>query len=240
MREIVLDTETTGLSPQEGHRIVEIGCVELMNTMPTGKVFHVYLNPERDVPKEAEAVHGLSNEFLKDKPKFAEIAKDLEAFIAGDALVIHNAAFDLNFLDFEMQKVGSQPLSRLKVTDTLLLARRKHAGQSNSLDALCNRYGIDLSGREKHGALLDSELLAHVYIELLGGRQTKLELSNSERTPKTEASKISVQTETALNKKRGQREVPLASRLTDEDKERHSAYVQTLGQNPVWLKYAEK
>ena len=176
-REIVLDTETTGLSPREGHRIVEIGAVELINHMPTGQNFHVYLDPERDMPKEAEAVHGLSTTFLKGKPLFAAEADNFLEFVGDSVLVIHNASFDMGFINWELNAVGKPAIDMAQVIDTLAIARQKHPMASNSLDALCRRFGIDLSKRTQHGALLDAELLAEVYLELIGGRQTALGLS---------------------------------------------------------------
>ena len=176
MREIVLDTETTGFEPSEGHRIVEIGAVELFNHLPTGRTYHVYINPERSMPVEAFNVHGLSEDFLSDKPVFATIAQEFAEFIAGAKLVIHNAAFDVGFINMEFRRLGLPPIEQPLVVDTLSMARRKHPGASNSLDALCSRYGIDNSRRTKHGALLDSEILAEVYIELIGGKQTSLGL----------------------------------------------------------------
>lgn len=176
MREIVLDTETTGLDPFSGHRIVEVGCVELINHVRTGNYFHSYVNPERSMPREAEAVHGLSEEFLKDKPKFAEIAGALLEFIGDDPLVIHNAAFDMKFLNAELGHAKRAELDYGRAIDTVLIARKKFPGQPASLDALCKRFSIDLTARTKHGALLDSELLADVYLELLGGRQSSLGL----------------------------------------------------------------
>lgn len=176
MREIVLDTETTGLDPFSGHRVVEIGCIELINHVRTGNYFHSYLNPERDMPREAEAVHGLSKEFLKDKPKFAEVAGSFLEFIGDDPLVIHNAAFDMKFLNAELAVARRPEIDFARAIDTVLIARKKFPGQPASLDALCKRFSIDLSARSKHGALLDSELLAEVYLELLGGRQSSLGL----------------------------------------------------------------
>ncbi len=176
MREIVLDTETTGLDPFSGHRIVEIGCIELINHVRTGNYFHTYLNPERDMPREAEAVHGLSIEFLKDKPKFAEIAGSFLEFIGNDPLVIHNAAFDMKFINAELAVAKRPEVDFARAIDTVLMARQKFPGQPASLDALCKRFSIDLSARTKHGALLDSELLSDVYLELLGGRQSSLGL----------------------------------------------------------------
>lgn len=178
MREIVLDTETTGLDPTGGHRIVEIACVELFNHVPTGRVFHRYVNPERDMPAEAQAIHGLSVEFLAAHPPFAAIADELVAFIGGDRLVIHNAEFDLRFINAELKRLERPPLD-CEAEDTLLLARRRFPGAQASLDALCRRFEIDLSTRTKHGAKLDCDLLAAVYLELIGGRQPGLDLAVS-------------------------------------------------------------
>ena len=177
MREIVLDTETTGLDPLQGHRVVEIGCLELVNHMPTGRSFHVYLNPDRDMPMGAFQVHGLSEEFLSDKPRFPEVVDDFLAFIDDGALIAHNASFDVNFLNAELQRASRPVIPGERVIDTLALARRKFPGANNSLDALCRRFNVDNSGRTLHGALLDSELLAEVYLELIGGRQPGLVLS---------------------------------------------------------------
>lgn len=176
MREIVLDTETTGMDPAKGDRLVEIGCVELDNHVPTGKVYHVYLNPEREVPAEAEAVHGLSTKFLRDKPLFAQVYTELLDFIDGAPLVIHNAEFDIKFLNAELAKVGHGGFKLKDAIDTLKMAREKFPGSPANLDALCRRFGVDNSNREYHGALLDSELLAEVYLELMGGRQHGLGL----------------------------------------------------------------
>lgn len=177
MREIVLDTETTGFKPEEGHRLVEIGCLELVNLIPTGEKFHVHLNPEREVPADAVRVHGLTNEFLADKPKFDEIADAFLAFIGDAPLVIHNATFDMSFINAELFNSGRKPLPKTRAVDTLTMARRMFPGSPASLDALCKRFGVDNSGRKFHGALLDSELLADVYLELRGGRQTGLALA---------------------------------------------------------------
>lgn len=177
MREIVLDTETTGMDPAKGDRLVEIGCVELDNYVPTGRVYHVYLNPERDVPAEAEAVHGLSTKFLRDKPLFAQVYTEFLDFIADGRLVIHNAEFDIKFLNAELGKVGHSGFKLKDVVDTLKIAREKFPGSPANLDALCRRFGVDNSNREYHGALLDSELLAEVYLELMGGRQHGLGLN---------------------------------------------------------------
>jgi DNA polymerase-3 subunit epsilon len=176
MREIVLDTETTGLDPFSGHRLVEIGCVELVNHVRTGNHFHCYLNPERDMPMEAERVHGLSEAFLKDKPRFAEVAASFLQFIGDSTLVIHNAAFDMKFLNAELSVANKPTIPMERALDTVLMARKRFPGQPASLDALCKRFNIDLSARTKHGALLDAELLADVYLELMGGRQSSLGL----------------------------------------------------------------
>ncbi len=181
MREIVLDTETTGLDPAVGHRIVEVACLELLNHIPTGRTYQSYVNPERDIPPDAFAVHGLSVEFLSDKPCFAEIADKLVEFIADAPLVIHNAEFDVRFLNAEFQRLVRPPLSPERVVDTLQIARQKFPGAPASLDALCRRFAIDNSTRSKHGALLDTELLADVYLELIGGRQAGLELMTAAR-----------------------------------------------------------
>jgi DNA polymerase-3 subunit epsilon len=177
MREIVFDTETTGFDPKGGHRMVEIGCIEMVNRVATGAVFHAYFDPERDMPAEAEAVHGLSAAFLADKPKFAHQAEDLIAFLGDAPLVAHNAAFDFGFLNAELAAIGMDAVSLDRMIDTIAIARRKHPGAKLSLDALCTRYGIDRSHRTRHGALLDAELLAQLYVELMGGRQIGLELA---------------------------------------------------------------
>jgi DNA polymerase III subunit epsilon len=183
MREIVLDTETTGLSPADGHRIVEIGAIELVNHIPSGKTFHRYLNPGREMPKEAEAVHGLTSKFLMDKPRFEAVAAEFLAFIGEAGLVIHNASFDMAFLNAELAAAKHPHLAFDRVTDTLALARKKYPMAPNSLDALCKRYGIDTARRDKHGALVDSELLAEVYLELIGGKQKTLGLARSASRP---------------------------------------------------------
>ncbi len=183
MREIVLDTETTGLNPKSGHRIVEIGCIEMVNQVATGETYHQYLNPERDMPEGAFAVHGLSEDFLADKPKFADIADDFVAFMGDAQLVIHNAEFDMGFINAELTAIDREPLSMDRSIDTVRLARRKFPGAPASLDALCKRFQIDNSNRQLHGALLDARLLADVYLELIGGRQRGLGLSGSEGAP---------------------------------------------------------
>ena len=181
MREIVLDTETTGLDPLRGDRLVEVGCIEIYNRMPTGQTFHRYINPERDMPAEAFAVHGLSSEFLSSKPLFTEVVEEFLEFIGDAPLVIHNASFDIGFINAELDRLKRRPISRDRLVDTLLLARRKHPGVSNRLDDLCSRYAIDNSRRTKHGALLDAELLAEVYIDLIGARQSQLILASETR-----------------------------------------------------------
>ncbi|OYZ99954.1 MAG: DNA polymerase III subunit epsilon [Rhizobiales bacterium 17-65-6] len=233
MREIVLDTETTGLDPLNGDRLVEIGCVEMINRIVTGNVFHVYINPERDMPVEAFKVHGLSAEFLSDKPKFAEVADGFLEFIADDTLVIHNAAFDIGFLNAELDRAGRPVIRRDRVVDTLALARRKHPGGPNSLDVLMNRYGIDSSRRVKHGALLDSELLAEVYSELLGGRQAMLVglVEEESAAPRL----IAVEPVAAR-----QRPVPLPSRLTEADLSAHAAFMAGIGDKAIWNTYLPK
>ncbi|MCE2841825.1 MAG: DNA polymerase III subunit epsilon, partial [Novosphingobium sp.] len=177
MREIIFDTETTGLDPRSGDRLVEIGCVEMVNRVTTGTTFHCYLNPDRDMPAAAEAVHGLSATFLSDKPRFHEKAAEFLEFIGDSMLVAHNAGFDFGFINMELEKCGLDPLGRERMIDTVALARIRHPGAKNSLDALCTRYGIDRSHRTLHGALLDAELLAQVYVELTGGRQIGLQLA---------------------------------------------------------------
>ena len=181
MREIIFDTETTGLDPQRGDRMVEIGCIEMVNRVLTGRTFHAYFNPDRDMPAEAEAVHGLSQAFLADKPRFAERAAELLEFIADSPLVAHNAGFDFGFLNAELTVCGLEVVSRDRMVDTVAIARTRHPGAKLSLDALCTRYGVDRSHRTKHGALLDAELLAQVYVELRGGRQIGLELAADRR-----------------------------------------------------------
>lgn len=225
LREIILDTETTGLDPATGDRVVEIGAVELINHLPTGRTFHVYINPERDMPKEAEAVHGLSTAFLKDKPVFAAIAGEFLDFIADSTLVIHNASFDMAFLNAELGFLRLPSIPPERVVDTLHIARQKHPGAANSLDALCRRYGIDNSKRTKHGALLDSELLAEVYLELIGGRQTALVLEA------TVTKKATVVVAAQINQ---QRPTPLPSRLTEEERAAHAAFVASLGDGALW------
>jgi len=230
MREVVLDTETTGLDPYQGHRLVEIGCIELVNRFPTGQTFHRYLNPERDVPPEAFAIHGLSDDFLKSQPVFADIATDLLAFVGGAALIAHNAAFDLGFLNAELERVKQATIPRDRLVDTLLLARRKYPGGSNRLDDLCVRLGIDNSRRTKHGALLDAELLAEVYIELVDARQAQLALVAMP------ASSIIVRDRAVSTKVRP---VPLRPRITDTERLAHRALIAELGAKAIWNDYAQ-
>jgi DNA polymerase-3 subunit epsilon len=225
MREIVLDTETTGLDPLRGDRLVEIGCVEIFNRMPTGQSFHRYFNPERDMPAEAFAVHGLSTEFLADKPFFAEEVDEFLAFIGDSPLVIHNASFDISFINAELDRIKRSPIPRERLVDTLLLARRKHPGVSNRLDDLCSRYAIDNSRRTKHGALLDAELLAEVYVDLIGARQSQLILASERRE---------IRIGMSGEMPRRQRPIPLVPRVTDADREAHRAFVATLGDKPIW------
>lgn len=228
MREIILDTETTGLDATGGDRVVEIGAVEVLNAIPTGHVFHVYLNPERDMPDEAYRVHGLSADFLADKPKFAEVVDDFCAFLGTDRLVAHNASFDVGFLNAELARSGRPAIAPHQVVDSLAIARRKHSGAPNSLDALCSRYGIDASRRTKHGALLDAELLAEVYLELTGGRQAAMAFAGRGGGP------AAVQAGTARP-----RPEPLAPRLTAADMAAHAAFMETFP-DPLWAEVADK
>jgi DNA polymerase-3 subunit epsilon len=227
MREIVFDTETTGLDPLQGDRLVEIGCIELVNRFPTGKTFHWYFNPQRDMPEQAFKIHGLSSDFLKDKPLFADKADELIAFLGDAQLVAHNAMFDLGFLNAELERAGRGTVNRERMIDTLLLARRKHPGGANRLDDLCERYAIDNSRRTKHGALLDAELLAEVYVELIGARQASLVLSQT-------AMPVAVSGTAIIIRERTQ---PLAPRLTDEDRAAHRRFIATLGEAAIWRDY---
>ncbi|MFT4130090.1 DNA polymerase III subunit epsilon [Labrys sp. (in: a-proteobacteria)] len=228
MREIILDTETTGLDPNEGHRLVEIGCVEMIDRNPTGATWHKYFNPERDMPVEAFNVHGLSAEFLSDKPLFAELAQEFVDFVGDAHLVIHNAGFDMRFLNAELKRVNLAALAMDRVVDTLAMARRKHPGARASLDELCQRYGIDNSKRVKHGALLDAEILAEVYIELTGGRQTALSLASASAAIVARAGGGTV----------GARPKALPSRIRPEELAAHEAFIAGLGENALWKKYA--
>jgi DNA polymerase-3 subunit epsilon len=224
MREVVLDTETTGLDPFSGDRLVELGAVELLNHMPTGRTYHAYLNPQRDVPAEAVAVHGLTAEFLTDKPLFGAVAAEFVAFLGDARLVIHNAAFDMKFLNAELGWAGLATMPFSRAIDTLDLARRRFPGANNTLDALCRRFGVDNSSREKHGALLDSELLAEVYLELKGGRQPDFALSVVASSSGTTAA---VWVPPA-------RPRPLAPRVTPAEVEAHAAFLAELGAAALW------
>jgi DNA polymerase-3 subunit epsilon len=228
-REIVLDTETTGLSPATGDRLVEIGCVELINHIPTGRTYHVYINPQRTMPEEAFRVHGLSDEFLADKPLFAAVAEEFCAFLGDATLIIHNAPFDMGFLNAELGKLGRGPLAN-KVIDTVMLAREKHPGARVSLDALCKHYGIDNSRRTLHGALLDSEILAEVYLELLGGKQVSLAL--------VAESHVSGAAALASFAAAPRRPLPLPPRLTEAELAAHAAFISGLGPEALWSEYA--
>ncbi|MDF0584351.1 DNA polymerase III subunit epsilon [Bradyrhizobium yuanmingense] len=228
MREIVLDTETTGLDPLRGDRLVEIGCVEIFNRMPTGQTYHVYINPERDMPAEAFAVHGLSSEFLATKPLFHEVADDFLTFIGDAPLVIHNASFDIGFINAELDRIKRAAIPRERLVDTLLLARRKHPGVSNRLDDLCSRYSIDNSHRTKHGALLDAELLAEVYVDLVGARQSQLLLASDGEE---------IRVSSTGDAPRRQRPVPLAPRISEAEREAHRAFIATLGDKAIWNEY---
>jgi DNA polymerase III subunit epsilon len=227
MREIVLDTETTGLDPLDGHRLVEVGCIELINRIPSGQTFHSYFNPQRAMPAEAFAIHGLGDEFLKDKMFFAEVVDDLIAFLGDATLVIHNAAFDLGFLNAEFERAGRPLIARDRLVDTLLIARRKHPGGSNRLDDLCARYAIDNSRRVKHGALLDAELLAEVYVELIGARQAQLVLSQTAMPGQVIGEAIIVR----------QRAEPLLPKITAEERAAHRTFIATLGDKAIWRDY---
>ena len=229
MREIVLDTETTGFEPAEGHRIVEIGAVELFNHMPTGRTYHQYINPQRSMPAEAFAVHGLGDDFLRDKPVFAHVGAAFLEFVADAPLVIHNAAFDMKFLNAELGWAKLPLLQMTRATDTLLIARRKFPGSPASLDALCRRFGVDNSAREKHGALLDSEILAEVYLELIGGRQPDFGLVSNGPSQGGGVGQSGTW-------RPGLRPKPLAPRITKEEAAAHDAFVEKLGAAALWNK----
>lgn len=234
MREIVLDTETTGFEPTEGHRIVEIGAVELFNHLPTGRTYHQYINPERAMPKEAFEVHGLGDDFLRDKPVFKAVGQAFLDFIGDAKLVIHNAAFDMKFLNAELEWAGLPGLPNDRAVDTLMIARKRFPGSPASLDALCRRFGVDNSAREKHGALLDSEILAEVYLELVGGRQPDFGLSAASNTPSSGQQRAGA--DEAWRPR--PRPAPLPSRITEEEAARHAAFVAKLGDGAIWKKRA--
>ena len=229
MREIVLDTETTGLDPVSGHRMVEIGCLELMDHVPTGNSYHVYINPDREVPEEAFRVHGLGNDFLDDKPLFPALAAEFLAFIGESPLVIHNAGFDMKFINFELQAAGFDPIPMERAVDTLAIARRKFPGSPASLDALCKRFQVDNARRDYHGALLDSELLAAVYLELMGGRQQGLMLAaDAPATPGT-VGEAAVEPTAAAEVRPPRPHAPTA-----EEDARHTAFLERI-KEPIWL-----
>lgn len=234
MRQIVLDTETTGLDPKSGHRIIEIGCTELWHYLPTGKVYHAFLNPQRDVPQEATNIHGITTDFLRDKPLFEHVVDDFLAFIGEDQLIIHNAPFDMKFLNAELDRVQKPLLSFERVIDTLVMAKKKFPGAGASLDALCRRFEIDLSGRSYHGALLDTELLAKVYLELIGGKQPAFFENANLHVPLDQTA------ENATTKERVQRDFPQRLfPLKTEEEAAHTAMVQGL-KNALWEKvYSE-
>ncbi len=232
MREIVLDTETTGLDPKQGHRIIEIGCIELVNYVPSGREFHQFINPERDVPEGAQQVHGITTAFLSDKPVFRAIADAFLEFIADSTLIIHNASFDVGFLNHELALLPRDPISFDRVVDTLALARRKHPAGPNSLDALCKRYRIDLSERTKHGALLDSELLARVYMELIGGTQAALGLDDAL------GGGPALQRGAVANVR--PRPAPLPPRLTAAEEQAHRAFIGDLDAPALWQSYKHR
>jgi DNA polymerase III subunit epsilon len=232
MREIVLDTETTGLDARKGDRLIELGCIELVNRTPTGVEFHAFICPQdRPVHPDAERIHGLSNVFLKDKPPFPAVVEGFLDFIGSSTLVIHNASFDIGFINMELERIGAAAIAMDRVVDTLALARRKHPAGPNTLDALCKRYGIDTTQRTKHGAIVDSLLLAQVYVELIGERQATLGLArdsagnggNSSGRPKKRAIT--------------QRPKPLSPRMTEAEEEAHRTFVGTLGEGAIWKRY---
>ncbi|MEN8935937.1 MAG: DNA polymerase III subunit epsilon [Planktotalea arctica] len=229
MRELVLDTETTGFDPQMGDRIVEIGAVELINQMPTGRTYHQYINPERSMPNEAFEVHGLGDDFLRDKPVFAKIAQEFLDFVRDDKLVIHNAAFDMKFLNAELAKLNLRQLPWEQALDTLAIARKRFPGSPASLDALCRRFNIDNSNRTLHGALLDSEILAEVYLELLGGRQPGLVLARSGGASEGGSEEVW---------RASKRPTLLAPRITEEEVKAHQAFVDKLGADARWSKFS--
>ncbi len=235
MREIVFDTETTGLEPEKGDRLVELGAVELVNHLPTGRHFHKYINPQRPVPAEVVAIHGLDDAFLRDKPVFADIVEEFLVFIGTDAkLVAHNAAFDLRFMNSELGRCGRPPLSPDRIIDTVLMARRKYPNANNTLDGLCRRFGIDNSNRTLHGALLDSELLAEVYLELIGGRQPDLELAHIPARGAAQAANPVAAVPAAARLSRPQ---PLPPRLTPEEEAAHRAFVEKMGEAAIWARF---
>ncbi len=233
MREIIFDTETTGLDPKSGDRMVEIGCVEMIDRVETGATFHAYYNPERDMPMEAERVHGLSSAFLAGKPLFSAGVDELLEFLGDSPLVAHNAGFDFGFLNGELERIGRQAISLDRMIDTVAIARKKHPGAKNSLDALCSRYGVDRSHRVKHGALLDAELLAQVYVELTGGRQIGLELAADIDLTSTQA-QAGPATNTALAMNRARRE-PRPHAASAQELARHMEFIGGI-KNALWTR----
>ncbi|HEY4126161.1 MAG TPA: DNA polymerase III subunit epsilon [Rhizomicrobium sp.] len=225
MREIVLDTETTGLDPNDGHRIIEIGCVELFDHVPTGRTYQCYLNPERDIPIESQRVHGITEEFVADKPLFAHVVDEFIEFLGDAPLVIHNAGFDLKFLNAEFAKVTRAAIPFARAIDTIDIAKVKFPGSRYSLDELCRRFSIDLASRSKHGALLDASLLAQVYLELIGGRQTKLMLAPTD---------IAIATSDLAQQPARVRPAPLPPRITVAEQEAHAVFIGELGAEAIW------
>jgi len=229
-RAIVLDTETTGLDPRSGHRLIEVGCIELDDYIPTGKTFHRYVHPERDIDPDAERVHGISLAMLEGKPKFHEVCEDFLDFVADAPLVAHNAAFDRGFINHELERAGREVLHESRWVDTLKLAQKRFPGMYNSLDALCKRFKISLAERDKHGALLDARLLASVYLELQGGRERAFDLSVQ--------AMVATATSAAVQASYGSRPRPLAPRSTDEERALHEVFVRdVLKDKAVWLKH---
>ena len=230
MREIVLDTETTGFDPFNGDRLVEIGCVEVENYIPTGRTYHQYINPERDMPEGAYRIHGLSEEFLREYPIFSEVYADFVDFVGDAKLVAHNAEFDMKFINWELSQVGNPEYPMTRSVDTLEIARRKFPGSPNTLDALCKRYNVDNSNRVKHGALLDAELLAEVYLELMGGRQRGLELDSGAGNPSSGGQVVQLQ------RKFREARPHLAS---EDELKRHQEFIEQLGDDAIWNKLAK-
>jgi DNA polymerase-3 subunit epsilon len=229
MRELVMDTETTGFDPETGDRLVEIACVELANYIPTGRVYHQYINPQRAVPEAAYKVHGLSTDFLRDKPLFADVVEDFMDFVDGGLMIFHNASFDMKFINYELKQCGKQTVPPDRVFDTLAMARRKHPAGPNSLDALCKRYNIDNSARTKHGALLDAELLAEVYLELIGGPQAALDLSARGRAG---AGRANGEPAIILTRPR-----PLVPSLAEAELAAHQKFIEEMGDSALWRQY---
>ena len=228
MRQIVLDTETTGLRPSEGHRVIEIAAIEIVDYLPTGNTYQQYINPQRDVPESSFKVHGLSYEFLKDKPLFENVINKFLEFVGNDPIIAHNVDFDVGFLNYELNTCGKESLKNEKI-DTVAIAREKFPGQSVSLDALCKRFAIDNTQREKHSATVDTELLARVYIELMDARELSLDLNNS---VEVKNSPVTFNTEKIKNRN-------LPSRLSEKEKELHQSFIQTLGKNSIWNKISQ-